>query len=142
MKLKRIQMSEKGFTLIELLIALSILAFGLLMAANFQTTAITGNKGSSEMNVGTLLGQEALEQLLIYNASVDPSLTNGSHTAATEVGSHPNLIPNQSVNGIAFTRNYTVSTNTPIVGIRTIVMNVQWTDKSNHQVSLVERTIP
>ena len=142
MKLKRIQMCEKGFTLIELLIALSILAFGLLMAANFQTTAIAGNKGSSEMNVGTLLAQEALEQLLIYNASADPSLTNGPHTAATEVSNHPNLIPNQTVNGIVFTRSYTVSTNTPIVGIRTIAMNVQWTDSSNHQVSLVERTIP
>jgi prepilin-type N-terminal cleavage/methylation domain-containing protein len=142
MKLKWIWMCEKGFTLIELLIALSILSFGLLMAASFQTTAITGNKGSSEMNVGTLLGQEALEQLLIYNSAADPSLTNGPHTAATEVSSHPNLIPNQTMNGIVFTRNYTVTTNSPITGIRTIVMNVQWTDSSNHQVSLVERTIP
>lgn len=136
------QITEKGFTLVEVLIALAILAIGLLMAANLQTTAISGNKGSSEMGVGTLLGQQAIEQLLIYNAGVDASLTNGSHTAATEVSSHPTLIPDQNINGVVYTRNYKVSTDTPIPGVRTIAMNVQWTDKSNHQVALVERTIP
>lgn len=135
---------EKGFTLVEVLIALAILAFGLLMAANLQTTAIAGNRGSSEMSLGTLLGQQALEQLLTYSAAVDPSLTAGTHTAATEAGNHPTLIPDVTYNGVLYTRSYQVTTGvgTVTTGIRTIMMNVQWTDNTTHQVALVERTTP
>lgn len=134
--------SEKGFTLVEVLIALALLAIGLLMAADLQTTAIAGNRGSSEMSVGSLLGQQAVEQLLTYSSGIDPSLTAGTHTAATEAANHPTLIPNTTVNGVLYTRSYTVSTNTPISGVRTIVMNIQWTNKTSHTAVLVERMVP
>jgi prepilin-type N-terminal cleavage/methylation domain-containing protein len=142
MKMNLNQITEKGFTLVEVLIALAILSIGLLMAANLQITAISGNKGSSQMSVGTLLGQKAMEQLLTYNAATDPSLTAGTHTATTEAANHLTLIPDTTFNGTVFTRNYTVSTNNPIAGVRTISLNVQWTNQSNHQVALVERVIP
>jgi prepilin-type N-terminal cleavage/methylation domain-containing protein len=134
--------NEIGFTLIEVLIALALLAIGLLMAANLQTTAIAGNKGSSSMNVATLLGQQAIEQLLTYSSGIDASLTSGTHTAATEAGNHATLIPNTTFNGIVYTRSYVVTPNTPISGVRTVVMTIQWTDKTSHLVTLVERMVP
>ncbi|HXN07005.1 MAG TPA: prepilin-type N-terminal cleavage/methylation domain-containing protein [Nitrospiria bacterium] len=137
---------EKGFTLVEVLISLALLAIGLLAAATLQTTAILGNKTSNEMSMGTLLGQQALEQLMTYNASTNlslcgtcaPNAPSGVHTAATETI----LTPPPPINGIVYNRSYTVATDTPITGIRTITMTIQWTDKSNHQVNLVGRTTP
>lgn len=126
--------TEKGFTLVEVLVALAILAVGLLMAATLQTTAITGNKTSNEMNAGTLIAQQAIEQLLTYDAS--------SNAALTYNGGNPHSWPTQKINGIVYTPTYLVVTDTPITGVRTIIMTVQWTDKTSHTVTMVERMTP
>ncbi|MBI3594573.1 MAG: prepilin-type N-terminal cleavage/methylation domain-containing protein [Nitrospirae bacterium] len=142
MSIRLNQSGQNGFTLVEVLIALAVMAMGLLMAANLQTTAIAGNKNSSSMSVGTLLGQQALEQLQTYSSAADPSLTAGTHTAGTEVVNHPSLIPDTTFNGIVYTRQYSVATDSPTLGIRTITLNVQWSDKTSHQVTLVGRMVP
>lgn len=123
--------TESGFTLVEVLISLAILAVGLLMAATLQTTSITGNKTSNEMNTGTLVAQRVIEQLLTYNAASDPTLTAGNHAWATT-----------SVNGVSYNPTYVVLTNTPITGVRTIIMTVQWTDGTSHSATMVERMTP
>jgi type IV pilus assembly protein PilV len=131
---------KEGFTLIEVLVSLVILAIGLLMLATLQTISITGNKSSFGTSVASALGQQGLEQLMAMQAqgtvATDPGLTNGTHTKLTD----PTLIPDQTVNGVVYSRTYTVNTNTPITGVMTVTMVVNWTvSGSVHSAALVGR---
>jgi type IV pilus assembly protein PilV len=126
---------ENGFTLVEVLVSLAIMSVGLLMLVGLQATAITGNKSGFGMTVATSLGQQALERLQTLPATTSASLTAGTHTASTDAA----IVPNQTVNGVTFTRSYTVATDTPIAGVRTVTMTVSWTDKGSHQVAMTGR---
>ena len=135
-----LRIRQQGFTLIEVMVSLVILMIGLLMMASMQVMAMKGNKSSFDMSVASTLGQQSLEQLLTYNVVSDLSLAAGTHTASTEAARHAALIPSQTVNGVIYTRTYTVAINTPIAGVRTITLNVSWTNKAiAHQVSFVGR---
>jgi type IV pilus assembly protein PilV len=140
MRSKLLLREKEGFTLIEVLVSLVILAIGLLMLATLQTISITGNKSSFGLSVASALGQQGLEQLMAKQAqgtvATDPGLTNGTHTKLTD----PALIPDQTVNGVVYSRTYTVNTNTPITGVMTVTMVVNWTVSGNlHSATLVGR---
>ena len=59
---------RSGFTLIEVLIAVSILAFGLLAAAQMQGSSIRYNKMGRDLTAAIMLAQSQLEY---YKATTD-----------------------------------------------------------------------
>jgi len=113
--------NQKAFSLIEVMIALITLAVGLLGMASLQITSIKGNSFSSHVTQASILAQNKLEDLknLPYGA---PELTGGQ--------------PAQQItkSGLVFTVGYDVS----LLGnsMKKITTNVQWTDRTNHSVSL------
>jgi len=80
--------SQAGFTLVELLVAVVILAVGLLGLAQLQVTAIKTNSQSATKTAATSLAQQAIEQVMSWDAD-DPRLDadgTGTFTSVTVAG--------------------------------------------------------
>lgn len=76
--------SQAGFTLIELLIAVVILAIGLLGLAQLQVTAIQTNSHSATKTAATSLAQQAIEQIMAWDADDARLDASGTGTFPSE----------------------------------------------------------
>ncbi len=112
--------NENGFSLLELMMGLLFLAVGLLSIGAMQVVAIQGNSFSKDLTKATMLAQTKLEELkrLGFN---DSNLSSGDHNEG-------------SVAGSIFSRNYRVQDTTSTM--KSLTVTVQWTDRTNHNVSL------
>jgi type IV pilus assembly protein PilV len=102
--------NRKGFTLLEVMIALVILAVGLLGLASLQIMAIKSNSYGQQMTVASTMAQNQLEQL----RRTTGTLTSGGDSVTDQ-------------NGIAYTRIWTVTPNSPQTGASTVVITISWT---------------
>jgi type IV pilus assembly protein PilV len=101
---------KKGFTLLEVMIAMVILAIGLLGLASMHIMAIKGNSFGQQMTVASTMAQNQLEQL----RQTTGTLVNGNDTVTDQ-------------NGITYTRQWTVTLNSPQQGTTTVVITINWT---------------
>jgi len=109
--------NQKGFTLLELLIALVILAIGLLGLAGLHIAAIKGNVSGFKLSAASAIAQERIEEL----KALDPAsaaLSAGNHAADGSV----------TVQGIVYSRSYTIQDNTPVTGTSTILFTISWVE--------------
>ncbi|MBW2075599.1 MAG: prepilin-type N-terminal cleavage/methylation domain-containing protein [Deltaproteobacteria bacterium] len=112
---------DGGFTLLEMLIAITILAVGLLGMAGLQATAIKGNGFGIRNTEATALIEDKIEG---YKNTPYASISAGE-TTESNLGS-----------GRIFTRVNTVQDNTPATDMKTITVQVSWTDlMGTHTVS-------
>lgn len=110
--------SHEGFSLIEVLVAIGIFSVAILGLAVGAITITRANKTSQFHTVGTNLAQDKLEQL--------------KASAFAAVGAGGDVPP--SVQGVAFTRNWTVTNNTAT--FKQINVTVQWTDYTPHSLTI------
>jgi prepilin-type N-terminal cleavage/methylation domain-containing protein len=108
--------SHEGFSLIEVLVAIGIFSVAILGLAVGAITITRANKTSQFHTVGTNLAQDKLEQL--------------KASAFAAVGAGGDVPP--PVQGVAFTRNWTVTNSTAT--FKQINVTVQWTDYFTHDV--------
>ena len=120
MRRPRILSRDDGFTLVETMLTLVILSVGLTALAALQVTAIKANAFSKRMTTATLLAEAALEQLK------DTPYAAVQSAAATAVVAA----------GMQFTRQVTVTANTPVANAKTVLVAVRWTEGSQ------TRTVP
>jgi type IV pilus assembly protein PilV len=99
--------NQKGFTLVEIMVAISIIAIGLLGLVSVTVMVIKGNTFSKTMTTATTLANDKMEQLKKTGYA---SLVSGADTA-------------QSI----YTRTWTVMQDSPVAGMKTVVVTVQWT---------------
>lgn len=123
MKHKKRQKSllgENGFTLIEVMIAILILAVGMMAMALLQVTAIRGGSFANQMTQASIYGQDKIEEL---KNTTYASIANGSDTIT-------------SGNGVTYARTWTVTTDSPYTGSKTINLTISWTgpQAQNHSV--------
>ena len=110
--------SRAGFSLIEVLVAIGIFSFAMLGLAIGAITITRSNKTSQSHTVATNVAQDKLEQL--------------KASAFAAVGAGGDVPP--SVQGVAFTRNWTVTNNTAT--FKQINVTVQWTDYTPHSLTI------
>ncbi|MBW2674403.1 MAG: prepilin-type N-terminal cleavage/methylation domain-containing protein [Deltaproteobacteria bacterium] len=109
--------NSSGFTLVEVMIAIFILVVGLLGVAGVATTVINGNTFSKEITTATTLAQDKMEEL---KGTAYASITTGSDTQES-----------------IYTRTWTVTSNSPVTGMKTIEVAVAFSWKgSAHNVTL------
>jgi type IV pilus assembly protein PilV len=111
---------EDGFTLVETMLTLVILSIGLTALAAVQLTAIKANTFSKRMTTATLLAEATLEQLK------DTPYANVQSVAATTV----------TAANLQFTRQVTVTANSPVANAKTVLVAVGWTEGAQ------TRTVP
>lgn len=150
-------MNEKGFTLIEFMIAVLVLGIGMLAVAKMQITAMSGNFAANNMTMASTLAQDKIEALkgLAFD---NPDLADTNHAnnaSMTDPGSvsfYPadHLDPNNPIDSTGrteavrrFTRLWNIADNTPMEGVKTMVVFVCWgvpdagTGLPRHRVSVV-----
>jgi type IV pilus assembly protein PilV len=112
---------EDGFTLIEIMITLVILSIGLTALAGLQVSAIKGNTFSKRMTAAVSIANQKLEQI--------------KDTAYANILSESSSQITQS--NMSFTRQVTVTNNSPLANTKTVNVTVTWSDGSNsHSVPI------
>jgi type IV pilus assembly protein PilV len=110
MKWKQLIYIEDGFTLLEIMITLVILSLALVALAGLQISAIRGNAFSKRMTTAVSIGEARLEQL--KNTSY-ANIQSESPTQVTE-------------SNMNFTRQVTITNNSPLPNTRTVNITVTW----------------
>jgi type IV pilus assembly protein PilV len=112
---------EEGFTLIEIMIALVIMSIGLTALAAVQISAIRGNAFSKRMTTAVSIADEKIEQI----KSIP----------------YANIISESSIqitqSNMNFTRQVTVTNNSPLPNSRKVEVVVTWPEGSkSHSVPI------
>jgi type IV pilus assembly protein PilV len=113
--------TEDGFTLIELMITLVILSIGLVALAGLQVSAIKGNTFSKRMTAAVSIANQKLEQIK------DTAYANILSESSTQI----------TQSNMTFTRQVTVTNNSPMANTKTVNVTVTWSDGSDsHSVPI------
>jgi type IV pilus assembly protein PilV len=112
---------DDGFTLIEVMIALVVMSIGLTALAAVQISAIQGNVFSKRMTTAVSIADEKMEQI--------------KSNLYTEIVSESSSQITQS--NLNFTRQVTVTNNSPLTNTKTINVTVSWSEGSkSHSVPI------
>jgi type IV pilus assembly protein PilV len=113
--------TDDGFTLIEVMIALVVMSIGLTALASVQISAIQGNAFSKRMTTAVSIVDEKMEQI--------------KSNLYTEIVSESSSQITQS--NLNFTRQVTVTNNSPLTNTKTINVTVSWSEGSkSHSVPI------
>lgn len=105
--------SNHGFTLIEVMITLVILSIGILAMARLQIAAIRGNGLSQRMTTAASIAEGKIEQLK------NTPFANIQAESPTQV----------TASNLNFTREVTVTNNSPMANTKTVSVIVTWKDR-------------
>jgi type IV pilus assembly protein PilV len=112
---------EEGFTLIEIMIALVVMSIGLTALAAVQISAIRGNAFSKRMTTAVSIADGKMEQI-----------KNGSY--ASIISESATQVTQSNMN---FTRQVTVTNNSPLANTKTVNVTVSWSEGSkSHTVPI------
>ena len=110
-----------GFGFIDLMLAMVVLTIGVLALADLQIVSSKGNTSSKSTAAALNIAENKLEEIkgMVY---------------ANIAAEAPTPVPDS---GVTFTRQVTVTTNSPIMSTKTITVIVTWSDNTGpHTVSL------
>jgi prepilin-type N-terminal cleavage/methylation domain-containing protein len=111
--------SKKGFTLIEVLITLVILAVSLLAIAGLMVTTVVNNSYGAHMTEAVTYAQDLLEELRAMRWENILEGTSSDQPAGST--------------GVVYARTWTTATNG---NTKTITVTINWSDKTNHSVTI------
>jgi type II secretory pathway pseudopilin PulG len=123
-------------SLIESMISIAILGFGVLGAAATQITAVKLAQESRMRTEAYYLAEQQMEAFRAMDgAAIDDALADGAYPNDPNNPLDPD--PNDGLPR-QFNRSWTITADTPEVGIFTIVVEVQWTGKLGTRTVSIE----
>ena len=124
---RRVLSDNAGFGFIDLMLAMVVLTIGVLALADLQIVSSKGNTSSKNTTAALNIAEnkiEAIKGMVYSNVVVE---------ASTPVLD----------SGITFTRQVTVTVNSPIVNTKKVTVIVTWSDSAGpHTVSLATIVAP
>jgi type IV pilus assembly protein PilV len=112
--------NETGFTVIEALVAMAIFAVAVLGLAVSATSVIRGNHTSLLQTTANNIAQDKLEELK-------------SKTSANIISGGPAV---QTINSETFSTTWTVTSGSPVSGMKRIDVTVTWTDYQSRTLTV------
>lgn len=126
----------EGFTLVEVLIAMVILGIGIVGVAGAQLTAMKFSRDSRARTQSMLFAEEQIER---FNG-----MSPANVLAAVSDAGYPND-PGNPFSAMGdpnpYNRSWTISDDTPEVGVISITVNVTWIDSINVTRTTTLRTL-
>ena len=111
---------NQGFTLIEVLVAMAIFSVTFLALAAGAGSVMRSNHTSLNSTIATNLAQDKVEELR--------AMTESNIVSAGPV--------TDTVNGVTFTRTWTVTPNSPVPGVKQFDVTVSWGDHTGHALTV------
>jgi Tfp pilus assembly protein PilV len=99
---------------------MSIFSVSFLALAAAASSVMRANQTSYASTIATNLAQDKLEELM---ATTSANIVTGGPVTDTNAG-------------MTFTRNWTVSPNSPVAGVTQIDVKVDWTDYTDHSLTV------
>ncbi len=121
---------QKGFSLLEVVVGLGLILFVSAGMAASTIGSIQTGAVSNQVTVASFLVQDKIEQLRSLDPSTNPAdLTVGSHSDAA------GAMDQFGQSGGAYTRTWTVTEDTPILGMSEVVITVSWNGPTHQTMS-------
>jgi prepilin-type N-terminal cleavage/methylation domain-containing protein len=115
-----------GFTLVEILIAVTIFCFAVLGLAIGTISVIRTNQTSHLRASAVNLAQARLEELRAMTGTAFSGLSCPSSTPCSD---------SATASGVTFTRQWWITTNSPVAGVNRIDVSVNWTDYASQTLT-------
>jgi type IV pilus assembly protein PilV len=115
-----------GFTLVEILVALTIFSLAVMGLAIGTVSVIRTNQTSHLRASAVNLAQARLEDLRAMSSAAFSGLSCSSSTPCSD---------SAVASGITFTRQWWITTNSPVSGVNRIDVTVNWTDYANQTLA-------
>jgi prepilin-type N-terminal cleavage/methylation domain-containing protein len=115
-----------GFTLVEILIAITIFCFAVLGLAIGTVSVIRSNQTSHLRASAVNLAQARLEELRAMTSAAFSGLSCPSSTPCSD---------NATASGVTFTRQWRITTNSPVAGVNRIDVTVNWMDYASQTLT-------
>ena len=117
---------DDGFTLVEILIALTIFSFAVLGLAIGTVSVIRTNQSSHLRTSAVNLAQARLEELRAMTSTAFSGLSCSSSTPCSD---------SPVASGVTFTRQWWITTNSPVSGVNKIDVSINWTDYTSQSMT-------
>lgn len=117
---------DDGFTLVEILIAITIFCFAVLGLAIGTVSVIRTNQTSHLRASAVNLAQARLEELRAMTSAAFSGLSCPSSTPCSD---------NATASGVTFTRQWRITTNSPVAGVNRIDVTVNWMDYASQTLT-------
>ncbi|GEM_PF-1388955 len=112
--------SERGFSILENMISMAIFSVGILSISMLFTQTMTFTHNSEKMSVATNLAKGKLEEL---RNTPYANIVSGTDS--------------ETVDNVKFDLEWTVTNDSPLTGVRKIVMEISWTDlRKDHTIEI------
>lgn len=120
MKAMRGPIDSRGFTLLEITVAVFLLVMALLGLISTTTIVIKSNSLGHTMTTATTLAGDKMEQ---FKNTTYANLAGG---AGADYATADSTVQTTSTSETIYTRSWTITNNSPVTGMKTIVVTVQW----------------
>jgi len=120
------KIDKDGFTLVEILIAITIFCFAVLGLAIGTVSVIRTNQNSHLRASAVNLAQARLEELRAMTSAAFSALSCPTSTPCSD---------NAVASGVTFTRQWSITTNSPVAGVNRIDVTVNWSDYANQTLT-------
>jgi Tfp pilus assembly protein PilV len=117
---------NEGFTLVEILIAVTIFVFAVLGLAIGTVSVIRTNQNSHLRASAVNLAQARLEELRAMTSVAFSALSCPTSTPCSD---------NAVASGVTFTRQWSITTNSPVAGVNRIDVSINWTDYASQTLT-------
>jgi len=113
--------NDSGISYIDLMLALVVLTIGVLALADLQTISARGNNSSQSMSAAITVAEAKLEAI---KGTLYGNIVAEAPTPVT-------------ASGLTFTRQVTVTSNSPVANVKTVKVIVTWSDSAG-----ITHTVP
>ena len=121
--------ANDGFTLVEVMVAVTIFVFAILGLAAGTVSVLRTNQTSGLQAGAVNLAQGKIEEFRAMSTTALAALSCPAYTSS-------GCSDAPSASGKTFSRSWQVTANSPVAGVNTIAVKVDWSDYASRSLTV------